>query len=68
MLEVGLVLVGPRHVVQLALTSDNQWSAEITNKGEPHLLHWRRHVDCLVMGQRLLVVSLVRAQVPGAGG
>ena len=43
-------------------------SSEITNKGEPHLLHRRRHVDSLVMGQRLLVVSLVRAQVPGAGG
>ena len=68
MLEVGLVLVGPRHVVQLTLTSYNPWSAEITNKGEPHLLHRRRHVDCLVMGQRLLMMGLVRAQVPGAGG
>ena len=68
MLEVGLVLVGPRHVIQLTLTSYNPCQQRLQTRGEAHLLHWWRHVDCLVMGQRLLMVSLVRAQVPGAGG
>lgn len=66
---VQVRLVRVRHVVQLALASDTR-SDQITNKRWPHLLHRRRrHVDCLVMRlQRLLVMRLVRPEVPGGGG
>ena len=69
LVQVRLVRVTPRHVIQLALASVT-WSAKITNKGLPHLLYRRRrHVDCLVMGlQRLLMVSLVRPQMPRGRG
>ena len=69
LVQVRLVRVAPRHVVQLALASDT-WSAQITSKGQSHLLYRRRrHVDCLVMGlQRLLMMCLVRPQVPGGRG
>ena len=44
-------------------------TSDHNDRGEPHLLHWRRgHVDCLVMRLQRLLVMLVRRQVSRGRG